>query len=145
MLHPSSTSSTTNHRFRFSLPSPPNPTTRKKRKTDQNMSSKPLLSFTNRAKLSLTRDTFEKTLHQASEKLASPKDSNFNQTHVLAIHFSSCSTGKKNAEKELLEIFNEGYGFGIQVCEIDEGKGWRMTPVSTLSFFFRAATTCEEV
>jgi hypothetical protein len=98
------------------------------------MSSKPLISLTNRAKLSsLTRDTFEKTLHQASEKPASPKDSNFNQTNVLAIHFSSCSTGKINAEKELLEIFDEGYRFGTDIYEIDEGNGWRMTPVS---YFF---------
>lgn len=113
------------------------------------MSSKPLISLTNRAELSsLTRDTFEKTLHRASEKLVSLEDGNFNQTNVLAIHFSSCSTGKKNAEKELLEIFDEGYGFGTDIYEIDEGKGWRMTPVSYFIFFFfffALLQLCEEV
>ena len=98
---------------------------------------------------SLTRDRFEKTLRQASGKLVSPKDGNFNQTNVLAIHFSSCSTGKKNAEKELLEIFNEGYRFETEIYEIDEGKGWRMTPVSYFIFFIflfsRCYKLCEEV
>jgi hypothetical protein len=107
------------------------------------MSSKPRAAFSNTAETSLTCGELENALRQASDKLLFSEDSGFGETNILAIHFASCPPEKKIVEEELLITFREGYGFVTEIYEIDEGKGWRMTPVSTL--FFRAATTCEEV
>lgn len=109
------------------------------------MSSKPRAAFTNTAEVSLTCGELEKALRQASDKMLFSEDSGFGETNILAIHFASCPPKKKTAEVELLLTFRERYGFVTEIYEIDEEKGWRMTPVSTLSFVFRAATTCEEV